>query len=76
MKKEKMDDKDKHVLPFGDSELISRMILNFLFRSDYLIDGQMKRRIKEITSDEALSYTIQIRLNSRYEVIGWGKKKL
>ena len=38
-KKEKMDDRDKYVFPFGDSELISRMILNFLFRSDYLING-------------------------------------
>lgn len=38
-KKEKMDDGDKYVLLFGDSELISRMILNFLFIRIYLIDG-------------------------------------
>ena len=38
MKKEKMDDGDKYIPPFGDSELISRMILNFLFRSIYSIN--------------------------------------
>jgi len=38
-KKEKMDDRDKYVHPFGDSELIRRMILNFLFGSVYSING-------------------------------------
>ena len=39
MKKEKMVDRDKYVFPFGDSALISRMILNFLFKSVYSING-------------------------------------
>jgi hypothetical protein len=39
MKKEEMVDRDKYVLPFGDSELVNRMILNFLFKSVYSVNG-------------------------------------
>ena len=57
-RKEKMDDRDKYVLLFGDSELIRRRVFKYPIQVRLFDRWVDEGQIKKITGDEASSNAI------------------